>query len=405
MTALANTNHFCHPGALAAGQPIHLGLGHHYRLDRPMAQSSCGAVWHATWLETSAPVVIKTLAGGAESAQQRSAWRQALQREGEQLRRLRHRHIIRLQHVGTHAGKPLLVLEPMHESMAQHLARLKGAPAGAAGSASRLPPGLALRWAHQIAQGLRVLHRTGLRHLDLKPANLLLTAPGPLGQRLKMADFGACLAATTPTHHLLATPGWAAPEQLRPVGCDAQGQPLFQTDARADFFALGQLLFRWLTGQRTHYGSSVWAAYRRGGAADVFAVMANGSLRGGLTAEDWQRLGAVLGGMPDPMPGHGETAAEANAETNEEADQATWIATGQPAGFQPAAATPTASPAAASEQGHDAGHAATTACRRLLGALCQPTPEARPGDAALVCDMLTDALAEFSLVHTDKSQT
>lgn len=235
---------------LRAGHVLCLGLGKSFRLDGPMAPTSAGILWHASWLENERPVVVKTVAPGREAALH-AAQRQALFREAAGLNRLRHAHVVRLLAAGLHMGCPVLVLERLHGSLQRHLqarqARL--------GDVGWLPSvWQVLDWVRQAALGIQALHRLGLRHLDLKPANLLLTPPGiDFPSRLKLADFGACLARKQELHPFLGTPGWLSPEHVAAVVRHPDGQPLFRTGPASDVFVLGQLLFALLTGHRTEF--------------------------------------------------------------------------------------------------------------------------------------------------------
>jgi hypothetical protein len=81
------------------------------------------------------------------------------------------------------------------------------------------------------------LHGEGLVHLDLKPANILLRAPGdPV-----LADLGLLRPVHVREHvedAVRGSVGYVSPEQSR-------GAPV---DARADLFSLGAILFEVLTG-------------------------------------------------------------------------------------------------------------------------------------------------------------
>ena len=86
-----------------------------------------------------------------------------------------------------------------------------------------------------IRGALTFAHANGVLHLDLKPANILITRDG----RVKVADFG--VSALTGTHgHARGTSGtvgYMPPEQVR-------GEPL---DARADEWAFAALVYEALT--------------------------------------------------------------------------------------------------------------------------------------------------------------
>ncbi|MCU0663460.1 MAG: serine/threonine protein kinase [Myxococcota bacterium] len=97
---------------------------------------------------------------------------------------------------------------------------------------------------------LEVPDKQRIVHRDLKPENLFLV--GDISAlNLKILDFGISkLAGTgenalTQTGAVLGTPAYMAPEQAR-------GE---KVDQRVDIFALGAILYRFLTGQRPFEGS------------------------------------------------------------------------------------------------------------------------------------------------------
>jgi len=99
----------------------------------------------------------------------------------------------------------------------------------------------ALRIAHEVSDALGYAHARGIVHRDVKPENILLADTG----HALVADFGIARAAQlaredqlTATGVSLGTPAYMAPEQ-------ALGEA---TDARADVWALGCMLFEMLTG-------------------------------------------------------------------------------------------------------------------------------------------------------------
>ncbi len=109
-----------------------------------------------------------------------------------------------------------------------------------------LPVDQALDIATQTARGLAKAHHHGIVHRDVKPANLFLTNDGVV----KVLDFGIAKlkGEAGPTRHgtLLGTPTYMAPEQTRGG----------ETDARADVWSMGVVLYEMLAGRRPFAGGT-----------------------------------------------------------------------------------------------------------------------------------------------------
>ncbi|HKN55158.1 MAG TPA: serine/threonine-protein kinase [Amycolatopsis sp.] len=106
-----------------------------------------------------------------------------------------------------------------------------------------IAPSRALALLDQVADALDTLHNRGLVHLDVKPANVLVTSRETSREHVYVADFG--LTRRGATGHrtrggdFLGSPTYAAPEHLR-------GEPL---DGRTDQYALTCVLYACLTGR------------------------------------------------------------------------------------------------------------------------------------------------------------
>ncbi len=101
-----------------------------------------------------------------------------------------------------------------------------------------LPVALAI--AIQLARALAALHAAGIVHHDLRPANLLLARDGV---QVKLADLSQATSREGATSARPAVADWAyvSPEQT--------GRMNRHADYRTDFYALGIVLHRLLTGQ------------------------------------------------------------------------------------------------------------------------------------------------------------
>ncbi len=94
----------------------------------------------------------------------------------------------------------------------------------------------------QLLDGLEILHTNGILHRDIKPANIMI-APD---KTIKLIDYGVArvinAATLTRTGSRLGSIEYLAPEYLLGHGYDA----------RCDYYSLGVILYRILTGQFPH---------------------------------------------------------------------------------------------------------------------------------------------------------
>ncbi|MFY0405981.1 serine/threonine-protein kinase [Solicola sp. PLA-1-18] len=91
-----------------------------------------------------------------------------------------------------------------------------------------------------VLEGLAACHRAGILHLDIKPANVLVTETGGV----KIVDFGIARAASDSTATVSGTPHYMAPEQYDGL-----------TDERSDIYSVGCLLYECLTGRPPFEGT------------------------------------------------------------------------------------------------------------------------------------------------------
>ena len=153
-------------------------------------------------------------------------------REVQAMRRLGdHPHVVPVLDTGEEDGRPYIASRYMPGGDVETV--LDGA------EDRRLPVERALAIAADVCRALEHAHARGIVHRDLKPANVWLAEDGAA----RLGDFG--LAATgqrsqaTMEGMLVGTVAYLPPEQ-------ALGRA---SDARADLYSLGALLYEMLTGQ------------------------------------------------------------------------------------------------------------------------------------------------------------
>jgi serine/threonine-protein kinase len=106
----------------------------------------------------------------------------------------------------------------------------------------RLKPGIAIQVLRECLVGLAALHREGIVHGDLKPANIMLKRTG----NAKVIDIGSAADPRKATARRMWSPLYAAPEVL----AGAENSP------RSDLASLGYVLIEMLAGQCPFEGLS-----------------------------------------------------------------------------------------------------------------------------------------------------
>ncbi|HEY1958217.1 MAG TPA: protein kinase [Polyangiaceae bacterium] len=212
-------------------------MGDRFVIEREAGSGGMGTVYAATDRVSGARVALKVLARSSATDAERFL------RETRALAELDHPSIVRyVAHGTTPSGQPYLAMEWLEgEDLATRLA------------SDGLTLAQSVRVAHQAAEALAALHRRGIVHRDVKPANVFLL--GRPFDRVKLVDLGiarirSTAATLTRAGSLVGTPGYMAPEQARGVA---------DLSPRADVFSLGCVLFECLTGTPAFQGENVMA--------------------------------------------------------------------------------------------------------------------------------------------------
>ncbi|MCA8938820.1 MAG: serine/threonine protein kinase, partial [Planctomycetes bacterium] len=200
-----------------------------YIVGDPIGKGGMGRLYRAWDTRLNRSVALKVLAGAeALSAENVERFR----REVRVLTKLSHPSIVPLLDAGEFDGQPYFVMEFVEGGDLEEYS--KQYP---------VSPSEAADWILQIAEGLSHMHREGLVHRDVKPANILLETDG----KVTLVDFGLVHALRDQTANLtqsgvsLGTPAFMAPEQ-------AQGKRDL-IDWRTDIYQLGATLFALLAGR------------------------------------------------------------------------------------------------------------------------------------------------------------
>jgi serine/threonine-protein kinase len=197
-----------------------------FRIEQKIGEGGMGAVFRGHDLMLEREVAIKALR--PELARQPELVAR-FRSEAVTLAKLNHSHIATLYNFLRHGDEYFMVMEFVRGITLDELIRQTGA----------IELERAVRLFCQALEGIAHAHALGVIHRDIKPANLMLTA----NDEVKVMDFGIARvlgsARQTKTGRLIGTLEYMSPEQMR-------GQ---ETDARADIYSLGILLYEMLTGR------------------------------------------------------------------------------------------------------------------------------------------------------------
>jgi serine/threonine protein kinase len=154
--------------------------------------------------------------------------------EARTIASLIHPNIVRVLEFGMDGNTPFLVMDyaPNGTLRQRH-------PKG-----TRLTPDIILPYVKQISTGLQYAHNQKLIHRDIKPENLLVGRH----DEILLSDFGVALVAQSSryqsTQDVVGTVAYMSPEQI-------QGKPR----PASDQYALGIVVYEWLSGDRPFRGS------------------------------------------------------------------------------------------------------------------------------------------------------
>ncbi len=156
-----------------------------------------------------------------------------LRDEAQALAAFNHPSVVTIHAMGSHRGIDYIVMERLYgTSLAAHMSRRRKAK-------DPMTVEEALDVCIALADGLAVLHRSGLAHRDLKPGNIMVGS----ADRVVLMDFGLVLPESerNAPKDPAGTPQYMAPETV--LGTAEPG------DRRlVDLYALGVIAYEMLTG-------------------------------------------------------------------------------------------------------------------------------------------------------------
>jgi serine/threonine-protein kinase len=216
-------------------EPAQLGR---YVIQSELGRGAMGVVYKALDSVLERPVAVKTVNITLER-EHADKYEKRFYQEARAAGSLNHPNIVTIHDVGK-AGDVVFMAMEYIEGV--ELRTLIGE-----GRALRVPQAVSI--AAQVAEGLAYAHQRGVVHRDVKPANIMVLANGPV----KITDFGIARMRgsgdLTQTGMLLGSPKYMSPEQV--IGKRA--------DHRSDVFSLGVILYEMLCGAAPFNGENVTA--------------------------------------------------------------------------------------------------------------------------------------------------
>ena len=239
-----------HAGRATVVDPVtgHL-LDGRYRIGRRIARGGMASVYEALDTRLDRTCAVKIMHHGLGDD---ATFADRFKREARAAARLSHPNVVGVFDQGddptVEGGTLYLVMELVRGHTLRDVIR----------DEAPMPPARALALMEPVVSALAAAHRSGLVHRDIKPENVLI-ADEQSGGRVKVADFGLAKAISADTQHtatggvIIGTVSYLAPELV------VDGT----SDARADVYAAGVVLYELLTGTKPHAGESpIAVAYK-----------------------------------------------------------------------------------------------------------------------------------------------
>jgi len=209
-------------GPLRVGQ----SFGPRYRIMKLLGMGGMGEVYQAWDAELGVAVALKVIRAD-RSGRRGADLEKRFKNELLLARSVTHKHVVRIHDLGEIDGTKYITMSYVEGVDLATMLRRDG----------KLGVGAAMRFARQIAAGLDAAHESGVLHRDLKPANIMIGS----GEHALIVDFGISASTEdTGPRGIVGTLEYMAPEQ-------GVGRA---SDARADIYAFGLILYEMVTGPR-----------------------------------------------------------------------------------------------------------------------------------------------------------
>ena len=216
-------------------------LSGRYELGERLGSGGMSNVYQSTDLILERTVAVKVL---AEHLSDDERFVARFRREALAVAKLIHPNIVQVYDTGVDDGRHYIVMEYVEGRSGAQILQRHGP----------LDADTTAEIGAQACAGLDYAHRRGIIHRDVKPGNLMIVG-GPVGggahPAVKLTDFGIARALEqtriTQVGSVVGTAAYLSPEQVR-------GE---EATPATDVYALGVVLYQFLTGRLPYEGSTL----------------------------------------------------------------------------------------------------------------------------------------------------
>jgi serine/threonine-protein kinase len=216
-------------------------LAGRYELGDRLGSGGMSNVYKAKDLVLERTVAVKVL---AEHLSDDQRFVERFRREALAVAKLIHPNIVQVYDTGVDDSRHFIVMEYVEGRSGAQLLQRQGP----------IDPETAAAVGVQACAGLDYAHRRGIIHRDVKPGNLMIdggAVGGGAELAVKLTDFGIARAVAqtriTQVGSVVGTAAYLSPEQVR-------GE---EATPATDVYALGVVLYQFLTGRLPYEGSTL----------------------------------------------------------------------------------------------------------------------------------------------------
>lgn len=216
-----------------------------YQLTRVLGRGAMGVVYEGIDPKLNRQIALKTiLKGHISDPEVEAEYSARFIREAQAVARLNHPNIVTVFDFGEENDIAFIVMECIRGDELKTYFDEK----------REFSLEDSVRMTGELLDALDYAHQNGIVHRDIKPANVMLDGQN----RVKLTDFGVARLSDTNAERtqagtMVGTPSYMSPEQI-------EGSAV---GPRSDIFAVGIILYQFLTGEKPFHANGMWAIQKK----------------------------------------------------------------------------------------------------------------------------------------------